>query len=82
MIAILSLRKYSDSTSMPRGIFDWEEMSTDIPSCGVDSTREGARGVAKAEETLGTMGGVKGMQRAQELKYLYNKPSSRRATSS
>lgn len=54
---------------MQRGIFEGEEMSTDIPSLRVARPEKGARGVAESEETMGTMGDVQGMQRTLLFSY-------------
>lgn len=56
-------------TTIPTGIFEGEEISTDIPSFRGGSTRDGARRVAEAGERVASMVGVRATRRAQELLY-------------
>lgn len=61
------MRRRSDLASIPKGIFDEEELSENVPSFWVGSTRKGARRAAEDGETVGTMGCVREMQRSQEF---------------
>lgn len=61
------LAEVSDPTTTPKGIFEVEEMSDDIPSFRGGSTIEGAREVDESGETVGTMVDVSRGTRAQKF---------------